>query len=124
MGVEYSRGATAKIIHDGPALAPRAVQKIFPNADWLILTPNQISDEECMHDRFGDAYNMHKEIHFSLRTYQPSLESVYCVVAYYIQSCKSFIIAKHSSLKTQHCQNCMISQVSQQFCLAFSFCRP
>ena len=63
MGVEYSRGATAKIIHDGPALAPRAVQKIFPNADWLILTPNQISDEECMRDRFGDAYNMHKEIY-------------------------------------------------------------
>ena len=64
MGVEYSRGATAKIIDNAcPALAPRAVQKMFPNEDWLILTPETISDEECMADRFGDAYNVHKQIY-------------------------------------------------------------
>nr|MBQ0091631.1 arginase family protein [Candidatus Enterousia merdequi] len=63
LGIEYSRGATAKVINGGPALAPRAVQKIFPNNDWTILSQQPISDEECMADRFGDAYNMHKQIY-------------------------------------------------------------
>ena len=62
-GVEYSRGATAKIIEAGPALAPRTVQKMFPNDDWILLKPEPISTEDCMADRFGDAYNMHKKIY-------------------------------------------------------------
>ena len=63
VGVEYSRAATAKIIHDGPALAPRAVQKMFPKSDWTIITPDDISDSDCMADRFGDAFNVHKKIY-------------------------------------------------------------
>lgn len=63
IGAEYSRGATANIIHDGPALAPRTVQQWFPNDDWTFVTPDEISDEECMRDRFGDAYNMHKKVY-------------------------------------------------------------
>ena len=64
IGAEYSRGATAKVLDNvGPALAPRAVQKMFPDADWKILTPNKISESECMRDRFGDALNMHKQIY-------------------------------------------------------------
>ena len=63
MGVEYSRGATANIVQGGPALAPRAVQKMFPNDDWIILSPDPISDADCMADRFGDTYNMHKKIY-------------------------------------------------------------
>lgn len=63
VGVEYSRGATAKIIHGGPALAPRAVQKMFPKSDWTIITPDDISDSDCMADRFGDAFNVHKKIY-------------------------------------------------------------
>lgn len=62
-GVEYSRGATANIIHGGPALAPKAVQKMFPDADWKIISPDPISDDDCMADRFGDAFNMHKKIY-------------------------------------------------------------
>lgn len=63
LGVEYSRGATANIVNGGPALAPRMVQKMFPNDDWTILTPDEISDADCMADRFGDTYNMHKQIY-------------------------------------------------------------
>ncbi len=63
LGVEYSRGATAKIINGGPALAPRTVQKMFPDADWTIISPDPISDEDCMADRFGDSFNMHKKIY-------------------------------------------------------------
>ena len=64
LGVEYSRGATAKIInHAGPALAPRAVQKMFPDFDWNIITPDDISESDCMADRFGDTYNIHKKIY-------------------------------------------------------------
>ena len=64
IGAKYSRGATAKILNNtGPALAPDAIQKMFPNADWKMLTPQEISDAECMSDRFGDAYNMHKLIY-------------------------------------------------------------
>ena len=62
-GVEYSRGATANIVKGGPALAPRAVQKMFPDEDWNILTPQPVSDEVCLADRFGDTYEMHKQIY-------------------------------------------------------------
>ena len=63
LGVEYSRGATANIIEGGPALAPRAVQKMFPDAKWTLLKPEPISVKECIADRFGDAFNMHKKIY-------------------------------------------------------------
>ena len=64
MGVEYSRGATSKVIdNDGPALAPRAVQKMFPDSDWILITPDSVDIEECKKDRFGDAYNVHKKIY-------------------------------------------------------------
>ena len=64
IGAEYSRGATAKIVKNmGPALAPRTVQKMFPNEDWTFITPDYISDEDCMADRFGDTFNMHRKIY-------------------------------------------------------------
>lgn len=63
IGVEYSRGATANIVNGGPALAPRSVQKMFPDADWVFITPDAISDEDCMKDRFGDTLNIHKKIY-------------------------------------------------------------
>ena len=62
LGVEYSRGATAKIINGGPALAPRAVQKMFPTADWTIITPEHVSPDSIT-DRFADAFNVHKQIY-------------------------------------------------------------
>lgn len=63
MGVEYSRGATEKIINGGPALAPRIVQKMFPDCDWKILTPKPVEDAVCMADRFGDTFDVHKQIY-------------------------------------------------------------
>ena len=63
LGAEYSRGATAKIIDGGPALAPRALQKMFPNNDWKIISPEKIDNLDSITDRFEDAYNMHKKIY-------------------------------------------------------------
>ena len=63
IGTEYSRGATAKIINGGPALAPRAIQKMFPNANWTIISADPISESDCMSDRFGDAFNIHKKVY-------------------------------------------------------------
>jgi len=62
LGVEYSRGATAKIINGGPALAPRVVQKMFPSADWTIITPEHVSPDSIT-DRFADAFDVHKQIY-------------------------------------------------------------
>ena len=62
-GTEYSRGATAKVMEGGPALAPKTMQQMFPDNDWKILTADPISAEDCMQDRFGDAFNMHKKIY-------------------------------------------------------------
>ncbi|MBD5391740.1 hypothetical protein HDR66_02960 [bacterium] len=62
IGIEYGRAATAKIVHGGPALAPRTVREMFPDANWTIITPQSVSDAECMADRFGDAYMVQKQI--------------------------------------------------------------
>jgi len=61
LGIEYSRGATAKVLDGGPALAPRAIQQMFPDANWTIITPDKITTDSVI-DRFGDAYNVHKQI--------------------------------------------------------------
>lgn len=61
LGIEYSRGATAKVLDGGPALAPRAIQQMFPNANWAIIVPDKITHDSVI-DRFGDAYNVHKQI--------------------------------------------------------------
>lgn len=63
VGIEYSRGATAKVMNGGPLLAPKRIQKMFPDADWKILTPDFISIEDAKKDRFGDAFNVHKIIY-------------------------------------------------------------
>ncbi len=59
LGIEYARGATATITNAGPALAPRAVQKLFPNTKWTIITAPHVSDSQCLADRFGDAHRVH-----------------------------------------------------------------
>jgi len=63
LGVEYSRGATAKILDGGPALAPRAIQKMFSNEEWTIISPDQIENPDSITDRFEDAFNVHKKIY-------------------------------------------------------------
>lgn len=63
IGVEYSRGATAKVVEGGPALAPAAVREMFPNGNWTIISADPATPEQCMADRFGDAYAVHKKIY-------------------------------------------------------------
>ena len=62
LGIEYSRGATARVLNGGPALAPRAVQQMFPDSNWVIVTADKINPDSVT-DRFGDAYNVHKKIY-------------------------------------------------------------
>lgn len=63
IGVEYSRGATAKIVEGGPALGPAAVQEMFPGANWTMISSAPVDAAECMADRFGDAFEIHKKIY-------------------------------------------------------------
>lgn len=63
LGVEYSRGATAAVRDGGPALAPRAIQKMFPDADWTIVTTDTTNSAECAADRFGDCAKIQKKIY-------------------------------------------------------------
>lgn len=62
-GIEYGRGATAKIVNDGPALAPAKVKSIFPDLDWTLITPEPFNLEECQKDRFGENYKIQKKIY-------------------------------------------------------------
>lgn len=62
-GIEYGRAATARIIDGGPALAPAAVKKMFPDSDWTTVMAAPKSADECMADRFGDCFEMHKKIY-------------------------------------------------------------
>ncbi|MDE6478144.1 MAG: arginase family protein [Alphaproteobacteria bacterium] len=61
LGIEYGRAATAKIVMDGPALGPRAVRDMFPNAEWTFVTADAVDAQTCMADRFGDAFAVHQK---------------------------------------------------------------
>lgn len=63
IGVEYGRGATAQIVDGGPANGPAAVRDMFPDANWTLITPDDVSPEECMADRFGDAFKIHTKVY-------------------------------------------------------------
>ena len=63
MGIEYARGATATIRNDGPAMAPRAVQQMFPGTDWIMISADNVPTETVAQDRFGDAFNIHRRVY-------------------------------------------------------------
>lgn len=63
LGIEYGRGATKEIIDGGPALAPRVVQKMFPNSDWTFVTPAPFNYDECARDRFGENFQIQQKIY-------------------------------------------------------------
>lgn len=63
LGIEYGRGATKEIIDDGPALAPKVVQKMFPNSDWTFVTPAPFNHSECARDRFGENFQIQQKIY-------------------------------------------------------------
>lgn len=63
MGIEYGRGCLRVAIPDGPALATKSVQKMFPDADWTIVTADPFDASECERDRFGENFKIQKKIY-------------------------------------------------------------
>lgn len=63
IGVEYGRGATARLVTDGPALVPRAVQKMFPDKLWTILTAQQVDKSLWKRDRFADTMPIQRALY-------------------------------------------------------------
>lgn len=63
LGIEYGRGATATIRNDGPALGPSAVRRMFPDANWTIVTPAPFDLEKCRADRFGENAEIQQKIY-------------------------------------------------------------
>jgi len=63
IGIEYGRGATAKIVEGGPALAPAAVRDMFPGGRWTIVSADPKTAAECMADRFGENFEIQKKIY-------------------------------------------------------------
>ncbi len=63
IGIEYGRGCLKTAIPDGPALAPAQVQKMFPNADWTMITPAPFDANKCANDRFGENLEIQEKIY-------------------------------------------------------------
>ncbi|MBE6461807.1 MAG: hypothetical protein E7006_03125 [Alphaproteobacteria bacterium] len=63
LGVPYGRAATAHITNAGPALAPHAIQKMFPDNQWVMVEPNVFNLSECQSDRFGENLTIQKKIY-------------------------------------------------------------
>lgn len=61
-GIEYGRGATATVVEGGPALAPAAVKKMFPDADWTTVIADPYDAKLCATDRFGENFMIQKKI--------------------------------------------------------------
>lgn len=65
LGIEYGRGCLRTAIDGGPALAPRTIQKMFPNAKWTFVTPAPFDTEKCAMDRFGENFEVQQSIYKS-----------------------------------------------------------
>lgn len=63
MGIEYGRGCLSTAIEGGPALAPKAVQEMFPNENWVMVVADPFDAEECKKDRFGENFKIQKKIY-------------------------------------------------------------
>lgn len=63
IGIEYGRGCLKTAIPDGPALAPAEVRKMFPDADWTMITPAPFDPQKCAQDRFGENFEIQQKIY-------------------------------------------------------------
>ncbi len=63
MGIKYGRAATATITDMGPSLAPDTIKQMFPNANWIMITPDAFNIAECAADRFGENLKIHQKIY-------------------------------------------------------------
>lgn len=63
MGIEYGRGACAIPREGGVANAPAVVQKMFPNVNWTLVSPEPIDMATCIADRFGENAKIQRAIY-------------------------------------------------------------
>lgn len=63
LGIEYGRGCLRVAAEGGPALATAEVKKMFPDADWTVITAEPFNAEECENDRFGENFKIQSEIY-------------------------------------------------------------
>lgn len=63
LGIEYGRGCLRTAIPDGPALGPTTIKKFFPNHKWSLITPAPFDAEKCKNDRFGENFEIQKQIY-------------------------------------------------------------
>lgn len=63
IGIEYGRGCLQTAIDGGPALAPRTIQKMFPEAKWTFIIPTPFDAEKCARDRFGENFEIQQSIY-------------------------------------------------------------
>ncbi len=68
IGIEYGRGCLKNAIPDGPALAPADVQKMFPDANWTMITPAPFDAKKCAQDRFGENFEIQQKIYANTPT--------------------------------------------------------
>ncbi len=62
LGIEYGRGCLKNAIDGGPALGPRAIEKMFPAHKWSIITAEPFNPIECANDRFGENFKIQQKI--------------------------------------------------------------
>lgn len=62
IGVQYGRGATATLVTQGPALAPKKVKEMYPDANWHMVTVPELDEELWGKDRFGENFEVQKAI--------------------------------------------------------------
>lgn len=62
-GIEYGRGATAQLVLGGPALAPAAVRKMYPDANWTVVAADPYDAELWSTDRFGENFLIQRKIY-------------------------------------------------------------
>ena len=62
-GIEYGHGACATPRDGGPALAPKAVQKMFPDKRWSFVSPAHTDIATTIADRFAENTPVQKMIY-------------------------------------------------------------
>ncbi|MCL2537863.1 MAG: arginase family protein [Alphaproteobacteria bacterium] len=65
IGIEYGRGCLRVARDGGCADAPAAIRQIFPDADWTMVTAAPFDADACVRDRFGENFEIQREIYRS-----------------------------------------------------------
>lgn len=63
LGIKYGHGCLKVATDAAPGRAPDKVHEIFPNDDWIFVTPDPFNAQECMQDRFGENFKIQQKIY-------------------------------------------------------------